>query len=257
MKVSIEGFNQQVALGFVKEVPYKDKTKTIRLDCTDLVVLRWFVDFYPNMKKIEIDGKQYAWLTHSKIEEDLPILNISKKAYIDRLHKLVEFDILTYKFIKEGGSFSVYGFGSEYEKLVHHSRGVDGQPTTGGVWSTDYPVYGQPTTKDKTIIDKTIKSNIKKNNKKKVTPPTLEEIQEYIAEKNYEVDAQTFFDYYDSADWHDAKGNPVKCWKQRLATWNSRKEKNGSVRTGSYRASKPIDLSYVNSIGEADEGTFA
>lgn len=89
------------------------------------------------------------------------------------------------------------------------------------------------------------KDSIKKNNKKKVTQPTLEEIQEYIAQKNYEVDAQTFFDYYDSADWHDAKGNPVKCWKQRLATWNSRKEKNGSVRTGSSRQKSTFDRTYV------------
>ena len=103
---------------------------------------------------------------------------------------------------------------------------------------------------DKNVVDNNTSINntsinIKKNNKKKVTPPTLEEIQEYIAEKNYEVDAQTFFDYYDSADWHDAKGNPVKSWKQRLATWNSRKEKNGSVRTDFSRQKGTFDESYV------------
>ena len=43
MKYTIEGFSQEYACSLRKEVD----GKTIKLDCTDLVILRWFVDFYP------------------------------------------------------------------------------------------------------------------------------------------------------------------------------------------------------------------
>ncbi len=50
-------------------------------------------------------------------------------------------------------------------------------------------------------------------------PPTLEEVKAYISEKNLNVDAQRFFDYFEAGDWHDSKGNPVRNWKQKIITW--------------------------------------
>ena len=68
--------------------------------------------------------------------------------------------------------------------------------------------------KEKDILDK---SNISK--KKNFVPPTLEECKAYAETKGYDIDVEQFFDYYDSADWHDSKGNKVKNWKQRMTTW--------------------------------------
>ena len=74
-------------------------------------------------------------------------------------------------------------------------------------------------------IDKDIDINIEKENiKRKSTrfvPPTLEEIQNYINEKNLNVDAKKFYDYFTVGEWVDSKGNKVKNWKQKLLTWNS------------------------------------
>lgn len=53
---------------------------------------------------------------------------------------------------------------------------------------------------------------------KRVTP-TLEEISEYIKEKNLTVSAKEFFDYFEAGNWIDARGNKVKSWKQKLLTW--------------------------------------
>lgn len=57
----------------------------------------------------------------------------------------------------------------------------------------------------------------KKN--KRFIPPTLEEIQAYIDERNSSVDAQQFYDYFNAGNWVDSKGNKVKNWKQKLITW--------------------------------------
>lgn len=49
---------------------------------------------------------------------------------------------------------------------------------------------------------------------------SVEEISNYIKEKNLSVDAQQFFDYFEAGNWIDSKGNKVKNWKQKLLTWN-------------------------------------
>lgn len=52
------------------------------------------------------------------------------------------------------------------------------------------------------------------------SPPSVEEVAAYCKERNNQVDAQRFWDYYNAADWHDKDGNPVKNWKQKMiAAW--------------------------------------
>jgi len=60
--------------------------------------------------------------------------------------------------------------------------------------------------------------------------PTIEEIKNYIVEKNLNVDANTFYDYFNENNWVDSKGNKVKSWKQKLITWgNYKKEKSKEI----------------------------
>lgn len=88
--------------------------------------------------------------------------------------------------------------------------------------TTDHCQNSQPTDvkndKENNInIKNTKKRNIKE---KSSTPPTLEEVEQYIQEKELAVDAKSFIDYFEAGAWHDAKGNKVKNWKQKLQTWN-------------------------------------
>ena len=168
MKYTIEGFSQEYAMTLKKNVPIKDgKEKTIQIDCTDLVILRWFVDFYPNMKKISVDGREYAWLTHKKLLDDLPLLDITKRACIERMQKLVEFGILDYKLLKDGGTFSLYTFGMNYINLIRSTDtgGVQSN-NIGGIRSTDTGGCGQTDNKDNSIIYPSISDKSIKDNKK-------------------------------------------------------------------------------------------
>ena len=94
MRYTIEGFSQEYAMTLRKKVIKRNKEIEIKIDCTDLVILRWFVDFYPNMKKMIVDGREYAWLTHNKLKNDLPLIDISTEAFNERMKKLVEFKVL-------------------------------------------------------------------------------------------------------------------------------------------------------------------
>jgi len=51
--------------------------------------------------------------------------------------------------------------------------------------------------------------------------PTLEEVQTYIAEKGYSVDAESFIAFYESNGWKVGK-NPMKSWRAALVTWQKR-----------------------------------
>lgn len=66
-------------------------------------------------------------------------------------------------------------------------------------------------------------SNTKTSNTKRYrfTPPTVEEVEEYINEKGYEVNAQRFVDYYASKGWTIGKNSPMKNWQAAVRTWAS------------------------------------
>lgn len=127
MKYTIEGFSQEAALSFVDFIEttlYRDKKKItkkkeIRMDITDLAILRWLVDFYPRMPKTNFEGSEYVWINYSTLLKDMPLIAIGKQALADRLDKLVHFKILKSKLIKQMGNFTYFGFDENYSKLVN------------------------------------------------------------------------------------------------------------------------------------------
>ena len=64
-------------------------------------------------------------------------------------------------------------------------------------------------------INNNIKDNISTTRFKK---PTVEEVKDYCKERNNNVDAQQFFDYYESKGWKIGK-SPMKDWKAAVRTW--------------------------------------
>ena len=57
--------------------------------------------------------------------------------------------------------------------------------------------------------------------RKRFTPPTLQEVEDYVREKGLNVDAKRFWDYYEAMDWHDRDGKKVQRWKGKAITWDN------------------------------------
>ena len=53
--------------------------------------------------------------------------------------------------------------------------------------------------------------------------PTIEEIRQYCLEKGYNVDAEQFFNFYESKGWLVGK-SPMKNWRAAVCTWNKREK---------------------------------
>lgn len=80
------------------------------------------------------------------------------------------------------------------------------------------------TSHDGTDIEEDKKEDIKNkkkeiNKSKRFIKPTLDEIKSYINENNLNVNAQYWYDYYESNGWKVGK-NSMKDWKACVRRWN-------------------------------------
>ena len=53
------------------------------------------------------------------------------------------------------------------------------------------------------------------------SPPSLEEVQDYISENGYNVDAEYFYDHYEGNGWY-VGSKKMKDWKATVRNWNRR-----------------------------------
>ena len=93
--------------------------------------------------------------------------------------------------------------------------------------------------------------------RKRFTPPTLEEVKAYVAERKSSVDPVKFFDYYSYGDWHDSKGHPVRNWKQKLLTWEKSDSPMRKITTDEEYSKMPgpkVDIDKLKGILESMGG---
>ena len=74
-------------------------------------------------------------------------------------------------------------------------------------------------------------NNNNKNIYNKFKKPTIEEIEQYCKERNNNINAKTFYDYYEINGWKDREGKQIKNWKQKLITWEGRNKKEDKLPT--------------------------
>ena len=91
--------------------------------------------------------------------------------------------------------------------------------------------------KEKESKENNIKEDLSKDkdgeSKKRTAflPPSLEEVQAYIKQKGYSVDAEAFIAFYSSKNWYVGK-NKMTNWRMAVVTW-SKRPNNGASRTTS------------------------
>ena len=66
------------------------------------------------------------------------------------------------------------------------------------------------------------------NNKVRFKKPTINEIADYCIERKNNIDAETFYDFYESKDWMVGR-NKMKCWKSCVRTWERRETKKPTM----------------------------
>ena len=74
------------------------------------------------------------------------------------------------------------------------------------------------------LLENAKDNNTTYSNKK----PSIEEIKQYCLERNNGIDAEQFFDFYESKNWYVGK-NKMKNWQAAIRTWEKRKTKTSKI----------------------------
>ena len=99
---------------------------------------------------------------------------------------------------------------AEAEKTLLCNGGVTGSNVTVTTCNTD--------------IEKDLDSDTRvreRVQRKRFTPPTLDEVKAYADEKGYTINAERFSAYYESNGWKVGR-NPMKDWRAAVRNWASR-----------------------------------
>lgn len=190
LKLLVESVSHEGLLRFSDTIPYND-TMLANLTNTNIDIVRSAMKIFKELNMIEVlDDATIFMLETQKL-----IGSETKWAEKKRIQR-------------------------ENAKLIEDNNGtIRGQ-------------IGTMSDKSIEIRDKSI--DIRNNNsigekRKRFVPPTLEEVKAYCKERNNNVDANKFFEYYSTGNWKDAKGNSVKNWKQKLIAWESREKPKNNV----------------------------
>ena len=89
---------------------------------------------------------------------------------------------------------------------------------------------------DKEVLAKMLKSNntsinnnLTDSNKKALfKKPTIDDVKNYCNLRNNNIDAEAFYDFYESKDWKIGK-NKMKDWKDCVRTWERRETKKPTM----------------------------
>jgi hypothetical protein len=166
------------------------------------------------------------------------------------LNELIDKGYMERKQERQGKLFSGYSY------ILHELSCRNSWDT-----KTQYPKNeAQINTKEINTKEINIGGKAPRGTKKDFVPPTLEDIRAYIAEKveagktEYKnVDVNTFFDYYNEADWHMSNGRKIKSWKQCLVTWANREWNKKQVISTDNRP----DIPYTSELIARDKELYS
>jgi len=174
----------------------------------------------------------YYWVARQSIANELPILGLKPDTIYRHLKALSEIGLINH--IKSGKKdlMSItekgksYYVGNKSEKEEQLGNKSEKQPNNSDL----NPTYH---------ITNTTNHNTKVLKVERFTPPTLDEIKDYLFKKKLtNVDAETFFYHYEQNDWNVGK-NKMKSWTAALSGWNARgknEKSNGISKQGNCSA---------------------
>ena len=95
--------------------------------------------------------------------------------------------------------------------------------------------------------------NREKKMRKTFVKPTIQQIKDYALSINYNLDADAFYDYYESVGWKIGN-KPMKDWKCTIRNWRRRDEQKG-LKTDAKRPRHPEIILDDDQIAAIDEIT--
>jgi len=155
-----------------------------------------------------------------ELEEDAELISATTQIHIERVEEMMRYMVNLGLFESDGGRITCLKMAlrsDDYtQKLLRDSKNV---PTLSGQ-STDSVGIKSELIEEKRREEKRTEQSRK--TPAKFEPPTLEEVKAHFQTKGFCSDPESFFHYYDSADWVKANHEPIVYWRRAAANWESR-----------------------------------
>ena len=112
-------------------------------------------------------------------------------------------------------------------KVINGSKGGRPKKTEIKTESESKKESESKTTSD-VNVDVNVNNDVNVNKNNKFIKPSIEEIKEYCKERNNKIDANAFYDFYESKGWK-VGNQSMKNWKACVRTWEQRNKKQENV----------------------------
>lgn len=211
-----------------RETGYKSqkvKEELQRLDKIHKVIIY----DYKTKEVLIINWSKYNWSKSEKVEK--AVLRVSNKIKSEKFKKIITAlnnNSILNKNIYNTVTVTVTDTVSVSETAVCTDTDTD----TDTVVSIGYG-YPMDTLSETATDTETTAETDKNTDINRFKPPTIEEIKAYCKERNNNVDAEAFFDFYTANGWVQGNQNkPLKDWKAAVKLWEKNKFSEKKDNTG-------------------------
>ena len=111
----------------------------------------------------------------------------------------------------------------EKYEAIKVKRAAAGKKHKGNQYKKESAKQEKSKTKSQVEKKEVIKRPVKKKEVQTFEKPTIEEIQAYCTERENDIDARSFFDFYESKGWK-VGAVKMKDWKASIRTWEGRQK---------------------------------
>ena len=179
------------------------------------------IEKFPDSVQLEI----YRAMAHYGLNREMPKLSNTAEIILMMITTKLDEDNAKYKSICEKNRQN-----AQKERKKKHAVSQEDSKLANAANRSE---LSQPPIDIDIDIDNDIDIEKKEKEKKasgRFIPPTLEEVEDYIKEKGYNVNAEQWWNFYASKGWMIGKNKMVR-WKNAIATWNtkSKEQENGAT----------------------------
>lgn len=161
-----------------------------------------------------------------ELEEDAELIASMTNIHYERINEMMTYMVSLKLFEQtDKGIITCMKLSTRTDEYTHKLiRSNKSVPTNSGQTRDTLPIKSD-------LIEE---NRIEQKRVGRFTPPTVKEIKDVIKEKGYHVNAETFFNFYESKGWMVGK-NKMKNWTAALAQWNSRERAEKPKQKDPYR----------------------
>ena len=208
--------------GFFKQKEIKQLRRIAGGDTFTIIYLKMLLRSLEDGGRLYYEGIEDDFVSELALDLDEDVENVKMTvAFLTAKNILVQGGEDEYKLLTAGEmTGSEGGAARRMRNLRERQKALEASHGDGDVRERDIEIDIEKEIEIEREIDKEKEKEIRGKTARRFVPPTVQDVEAYIREKGYNVDARRFVDFYESKGWMVGK-NRMKDWRAAVRTWAS------------------------------------